>query len=460
MKKVLGIITPLWILFTAGVAHSESTSLTGQVAEAIVAFDYDRIPGHVKELTERLIADSVAVAVGSHHMPINEAMAEMFEVDGGDHLILHSGQKGKLLEAIYLNSLAANMLDFDDSHIEVGHPGAPIVHSVLVLARKYSKGNEEVLEAIVAGYEFNIRWARAVFGYEGRFDGPWGSQTLQVFGPMVSAGKLLDLDAEQLARAMFFAAANTPLPVYQKIGLVPGQVKSGLKNNYGTVALAGVMAVMTARAGVPAEPTVLDGDQGLWRMMASKEFNPEIMLGGLGDTWEILNTQIKPYAACRWMHSSFDALRAIDEGIDIDDVERVDVEIFDFGVETLAGTNPKTLLELQFSLPHVFALHLAGQSLIDLRMSHAEYAQSLGFASRINLVRSAEFERLFQEEFRMPAKVRLTLSNGEVREKEILFPTGERNNPYPIDEHRTKVQTLIDSSPHAEVREYANRFVF
>ena len=140
----------------------------------------------------------------------------------GDCLILHSGKQGKLLEAVFLNSQAANMLDFDDAHTNLGHPGATIVPPALAIAQKYGKSREELIEAVVAGYEFNIRWARAVFDYEGKMAGPWSISLLQAYGSYVTAAKLLDLDETQVARGLYFAAAGMPLPVAMKTGIMPG----------------------------------------------------------------------------------------------------------------------------------------------------------------------------------------------------------------------------------------------
>ena len=154
----------------------------------------------------------------------------------------------------------ANMLEFDDSHIETGHPGASIIQPALVLAEKHGKSREELVEAIVAGYEFNIRWARAAFNFPDKFSGPWSSSLLQAYGTTVMASKLLDLDESQIRRAFFFMAANMPLPVNQKVGILPGQTLSSLKNNYGFAAQGAVLAVLTALTDAQAEETVLDGD--------------------------------------------------------------------------------------------------------------------------------------------------------------------------------------------------------
>ena len=105
----------------------KSRNLTEQVAHEVVALDYANFPPEVVTKAEELIRDSLACAVGAHSSEALLKWEEIIAPDGGDCTIFHSGKKGKLLEAVALNSQAANMLDFDDAHPGIGHPGATIV---------------------------------------------------------------------------------------------------------------------------------------------------------------------------------------------------------------------------------------------------------------------------------------------------------------------------------------------
>lgn len=451
---VIALILGWLILQNAYAETAVEKSLTAQLATAVVAFDYQDIPPEAVAKAEQLIADSIAVAVGAHHIELLNDLQAIFEVNGGTHLVLHSGASAKLLEAVYLNSMAANMLDFDDSHIETGHPGASIIQPTLVLAAHYGKTREELIEAIVAGYEFNIRWARSVFNYPAKLKGPWSSALLQSFGTVIAAGKLLDLDEETLRRTLYFAAANMPLPVYQKVGLLPGQTFSELKNNYGQASHGAVLAVLTASSGAMADDTVLDGDQGLWRMMAAQEFHPQYLLQDLGQRWEILGVQIKPYAACRWMHSSVDALVALKEQVKVEDIERVDVYTYQAAVQALSAREPADLLAMQFSIPHVFGLALAGESMIDMRESGIANQAALDISRRVHVHLDQRYEDLFKQD-KLPSRVVITLIDGSQLEKEVLVPLGEEANPISESDHRLKIRTLIESSPYENVRSYA-----
>ena len=439
-------------------AQPPGSDYTAQVAAAIVDFNFRDIPPEILNTADTLIADSLAVTVGAHHIALLNQLESILEVDGGESLILHSGRRGSLLEAVYLNALAANMLDFDDSHIETGHPGASIIQPALVLAEKHGKSREELVEAIVAGYEFNIRWARAAFNFPDKFSGPWSSSLLQAYGTTVMASKLLDLDESQIRRALFFMAANMPLPVNQKVGILPGQTLSSLKNNYGFAAQGAVLAVLTALTDAQAEETVLDGDQGLWRMMAVPQFNPQYLLADLGQTWEIEQVQLKPYAACRYMHSALDALLSIQRQMGENDIAAIEVHTYEMAYNALSNADPKNLLQLQFSLPQIFGMALMGESLIDIRESDIHNADAREIAKNVSLHQNARYQELFKKNM-LPARVVVKLENGEEISEEVLVAKGESSNPMTDQEHQHKVSELIASSPHATVREYAYRII-
>jgi len=439
-------------------SKASERSITMEFAKAVVAFEYDDISPEAKAMGIQLIADSVACAVGAHKNEMLAKMESIIDPNGGDCLILHSGEKGKLLEAVYLNSQAANTLDFDDSHAAIGHPGAMIVQPALAIAEKYDKSDEDVLEAVVAGYEFGLRWAQAAFDYEDKMQQPWSMAALQAFGTTVTAGKLLDLNEEQMAQAMFFSAFNMMAPSNLKIGMGAGEKMNGLKSNFGFAAMSSVLGVLTAKGNIYGPSDILDGEQGLWRIVGSKEFHEERLLEELGTRWDILGMQFKPYSACRWMHSAVDALYEMKENVKIDDIESIDVYTFKSGVDLLSGSAPKTIFDLSFSIPHVSGMVFSGDSLIILREESLRSKEALAVSEKVKVIHDEEYEKPYAEG-KLPCRVVLKTKSGETYEKEILSPKGERSNPLPVDEHDAKVKQLIDSSPHRNVRSYALKIV-
>ena len=433
-------------------------NITMRVAEAIVAFDFEDVPDDVRARAHQLICDSAACAVGAHGSDTMRVLDDVIEPGGGPCLILHSGRSGRLLDAVWLNSQAANMLDFDDSHPSLGHPGATIVPPALAIAQRFDKSLAEVTEAVVAGYEFGLRWAAAVFDYEGKLDGPWSPALLQAFGSYVTAAKLLDLDEAQVARGLYFAAAGMPLPVIQKAGINVGETMNGLKNYYGQTSQAMALAALVARRDVHAGTDVLDGEQGLWRMMSATEFKPDALLADLGTDWRTLEVQIKPYSSCRWSHAAIDAMLHLAPRIATGEVERIDVQTYELAATACSSTHPNTTFEMSFSIPHFLGMVLEGHSLTLLNEASLTDPAVLELSERVTLTVDPMMQQHF-DEGRMPARVIVTLGDGRILEHEVLVMKGEPDNPIPDDEHAAKVRALVDSSPHDHVREYAYNLI-
>ena len=315
-----------------------------------------------------------------------------------------------------------------------------------------------MIEAVVAGYEFNIRWGRAVFDYPGKLEGPWSITLLQAYGSYVTAAKLLDLDETQVARGLYFAAAGMPLPIAQKLGANPGQTMNGMKNYYGQVSHSMVQAALLAKAGIYSDTTVLDGDQGLWRMMGAKEFHKERVLADLGQEWLIFELQLKPYSACRWNHAAIDAIYELAEQFKPADVKQIDIHTFKAAVNACSKPNPRNTFELSFSLPHCFGMALHDHSLVLLSEDSVTDEEVLATSQRVKVHLDDEMEKLFATG-KLPARVVVTLKDGKTLEKKVLTMKGEPEQPLSAEEHASKVKTLIDSNTNEDVRQYANKLM-
>ena len=273
----------------------------------------------------------------------------------------------------------------------------------------------------------------------------------------MTAAKLLDLDETQIARGFYFAAAGMPLPVAMKTGIMPGQTMNGLKNYYGQVSHSMVQAALFAKADIYSDTTVLDGDQGLWRMMGAKKFHQERVLANLGKDWLIMEMQLKPYSACRWNHAAIDALYELAPKFNPADVKQIDVHTFQSAVNACSKTDPNDTFELSFSIPHCFGMLLKDQSLVLLDEKSVRDKDVLALSRLVKIHSDDKMEALFAKG-KLPARVVVTLKSGEKLEKEVIIMKGEPPNLMSADEHAAKLKALIDSSPHAIVKAYARRF--
>jgi hypothetical protein len=214
-------------------------------------------------------------------------------------------------------------------------------------------------------------------------------------------------------------------------------------------------AALIAKAGVYSDTTVLDGDQGLWRMMGAKEFHEDRVLADIGTEWLIMEMQLKPYSACRWNHAAIDALYALAPQFSPSDVKQIDVYTFRSAVNACSKTDPNNTFELSFSIPHCFGMLLKDQSLVLLAEESVRDQDVLALSRLVKIHLDDKLEALFAKG-KLPSRVVVTLKNGKTLEKEVLTMKGEPENRIPAEEHAEKVRALIDSSPHETVKEYAN----
>lgn len=210
--------------------------------------------------------------------------------------------------AAFVNAIAANLLDFDDTHLEtVIHPTAPVAPPLLALAELRGLSGAALLHAFILGAEVECRIGCAVS--PGHYARGWHiTSTCGVFGAAAGAAWLLGLDAEGCTAALGLAAS-------QSAGLVENLPTAAKNVGMGNAARNGLLAALFAKAGYTAAPSALEGRLGWARAMGDA---PDVarITGGLGEHWEFARNTYKPYPAGIVFHAAIDACLALREGLD------------------------------------------------------------------------------------------------------------------------------------------------
>ena len=123
----------------------------------------------------------------------------------------------------------------------------------------------------------------------------------------------------------------------------------------GRAAENGVSAALLAESGLVGPRFILEAPWGgFLRTYAGAAATPEATLDGLGREFRILRSGQKPYACCRGLHSSVEALLDLMQQHKFggDDIERMIVHGADRTVRQFAKREVLTLLDAQFSMPY------------------------------------------------------------------------------------------------------------
>src|SRR5262249_32543007 len=194
-------------------------------------------------------------------------------------------------------------VDLDDRHLPaVLHGSAAVAPVVFAIGEWRHASGADALAAFIAGFEAATRIGR-VIGKRLTERGWHVTATVGTFGAAAAAGRMLGLDARQLARALGIA----------------GTQAAGLTQSFGTMAkplhpgkgaMTGLLAALLAGQGFTGSPAMLAAPDGL-----AGTFVGVTDLGraaeDFGKRWELLQNSTKYYAACHLTHATIDAGRAI-----------------------------------------------------------------------------------------------------------------------------------------------------
>jgi len=415
------------------------------LAEYVATLDAGKLPAAAREATLRCILDllgSAAAGLGSASASRSRGVVQ--EVFGAGSIpVWFTGMTANTSGAVFCNSTAASALDLDDGNRAArGHPGAAVIPTALATAVETGAGPEDVIAAIVAGYEVGVRvaTARNAANAISRQSGRWAG-----YGAAAAAGRLRRTSPEQLAHA--FAIAGVTAPNQEANGssgyskLTGNDVKEGIP--WSTV--GGIAALRLAEVGYTGPEDILDFDT---------HFSRSHLLDGLGSDPRILGTYFKPYSCCRYNHCAIDALAGLmaKRALTASDIVAIDVYTFGWALKLGNLVEPRNLIDVQYSIPYCLgvAAILGRDALLPLADSVLHRADIATFARKVRLHDDPALDARFPSE--TLARVVVTTRESRI-ESPVTAPRGEATNPLSWQELREKFHALtraVMPAPHQD----------
>jgi 2-methylcitrate dehydratase PrpD len=263
-----------------------------------------------------------------------------------------AGPKLPAAEAAQVNAVMSDAAASDDSDLRaIVHCGTPLTATALAVAERTGANGRDVLAAMVIGYEAAGRIGGPI-SPQFRDRGHHGS-LIAIFAAAVCAGKLLKLDAAQLAQTIALAATSAS-------GLVKAADTSVAREYHaGLVTRAGIDAALAAQKGFIAEESILEGPTGFLKVYGGIDVAG--ITGGLGEEWDILTDMAVKLVPGGHPYHAFGeaAANAAREGnIAADEVESITVSRP--GLTRLSGPlHPKDLIDMAHSPAYFTAAGVA-----------------------------------------------------------------------------------------------------
>ena len=257
--------------------------------------------------------------------------------------------------AAMVNGTAAHIHDYDDVSTNVtGHPSVVVLPTALAVGEETGASGKAVLEAYMLGVEVMGLMGRAL-NPEHYSRGWHNTGTLGTFGAAAAAGKLLDLNRQELIYSFSIAASRS----------------AGLKGNFGTMtkslhaglaASNGIFAAKAARLGLDANPDIFEMDGG-YAPVTTGCIHEEAVLAFIADGKSEFSSPgiaIKPFPSCKATHNGIDAAMTLqqEEGFRAEDVESILVDCQPIAKDLLKYPIARTPLQGKFSMNYCIACAL------------------------------------------------------------------------------------------------------
>src|SRR6185503_15660655 len=291
-----------------------------------------KLPGEVVEKTKHHVLDTLAAMVsGSKLLPGRKAISFARTLGGSRQAsVVASGFVTTAENAALANGMLAHADETDDSHApSLTHPGCGIVPAALAMAEREGQSGAAMLRAVALGYDIGCRLTMSLNAYEFREDGHSTHSFGPMFGAAVAAGSLLGLKERQVRHLLSYTA----------------QQASGIScwmRDEEHIEKAFDFGGMPARNGVYSASMVGHGFTGVedafsgersFFVAYGRDPKPEMLVDGLGERYEIMNTNIKRWSVGSPIQAPLDALSEL-LPFNAEEVEKVVVRVAHQGANT------------------------------------------------------------------------------------------------------------------------------
>lgn len=414
-----------------------------RLAEFAVRFRLEQAPEQVLCAARYCVLDSIGSALGAVRDEEISRLCRTVGAFGTGSQIQASvwGHSGKwnVKEAMLLNGMMAHTLELDDVHTgSKSHVGAVVVTAAWTCAEAFGNTGREFLEAVIVGYEVMARIGMAMDVVSNRKRGWHTTGIIGTFGAAAAAGRLLGLDPDQMVSALGIAGTQScGLWAFLEDGATCKKLHPA------RAAVSGFEAAILAKGSMTGPEHILDAkDGGLYRAV-SDSFHMEALTEGLGESYEILNIDKKPYPCCRTTHPAIDAALALRDRTVIGQAERILVETYSVGVLQCGMKEfPQNAEQAKFSIAYT-----AAAALVFGRVTRGEFSrQAMENPEIRRLVSCTEVKECKVFSSRYPrqwgSRMTIFMKDGTKKQKQIDDMSGSVLCPLSETQERDKFYSL------------------
>lgn len=415
-------------------------STTDSLVRFIIDTKFESLPKSTIDHAKLCIKDTLGCALYGTKTPWAKTVLAVLKGFGGKEEASVWGTDVRLPShhAAFVNGVASNAFEIDDTHIKGGgvHPGSVILPAVIAMSeREKGISGRHLIEAVVVGYESLIRISAAL-GNEHATRGFYTSSTAGAIGAAAASSKILRLDKDKTKNALYLAANRAA-------GLYSASVAKRL--NMGTASMNGVLSALLAKSGVTGIDDALEAEFGGFLNTFNPNYHVDEIRKGLGAKFELNNVGFKFYSCSRSNHTTLDALKSLIDKYDINsgEITKVYLRTTTLTKKYGVGFDVTSVPQALMSLPYCAAVMLVYR-----RAFVNEFTEEKIRNQRVRKMMeriSVKVDKGYDElgpRYRWKVRAELRLSGGKIVSATVDHPRGSAENPAAKDELDAKFNSL------------------
>src|SRR5438128_1476484 len=415
------------------------------LAEFLTRTSSADLPAQAVDHAAMLIASTIASAALGARLGSSVIIRDLAREHGGAaeaSLWFDRGAKLPAADAAQVNAVMSDSAASDDSDLRnIVHAGTTLVATALAVAERTGGSGEDVLNAIVLGYEAAGRIGEAITpafrarGFHGCL--------VAIFSGAVAAGRLLQLDASRLAQAIALSATS--------IGGLAAAANTSVAREYhaGLAAMLGIQAALAAQRGYQAEESILETRQGFFEVYGGTDGAG--VTRDLGRAWDIITDMaIKLVPGGHPSHALAEAAANAARAGHVSPDEVETITLSRPGVTTLSGpVHPTDLIGMAHSPAYFLAAGVADH---DFSWVHATAAKLTDpvIQQLLDKVRVGAPPTANVEQYKQGATVTIRTKDGRTFSNTVYAPKGAGVRGIDWADVDAKYRTLV---PQAQWRD-------
>jgi 2-methylcitrate dehydratase PrpD len=415
-------------------AHDIGEALTKVVA-FISKTEWDDIPEAVQKRAALVLSDDIGAMIAARGEPELAALQKGVVASAGKAeatLFNATGTRIDRYSAALANGCASDWAELDEGYRRViCHAGIYCLPALLAEAEAEDYSTQDLLRALVLGYEVVARVARA-FRFPNLVLHPHGS--LAAVGGAAALCALRRV-SDDVAIGAISSAATMVLP-----GPYTHPIKGSLCRNIwpGIAAQTALRATDWAALGIKGLPSAL---HDVYADAFGTTADAAEFAGGLGESWAISDGYHKVFACCQYGHATIEANIKLAERADADTIDTIHLETHE-KARLMDNADPDTTISGKFSMQHIAATSAINRS-GGFEAFSARVLTEPRVAALRHKVTMSPYETVPDWPNDRPTKVTWTLKDGTTLSEEVMSARGGPDLPFGPEEIRAKIEDIV-----------------